>query len=121
MNRRRQQGIALVTTLIMLSVVTLMAIAFLAISRRERTAVTVSSDRVDARAMTEMGYRRAEAELIARAIAATNPFNYDLLISTNLINGLGFQRSNTNSWNVSYIYPNGLPLTGDDYLQNIRN
>src|SRR5262245_5574480 len=121
MNRRHQQGIALVTTLIMLSVVTLMAIAFLAVSRRERTAVAVSSDRLDSRGMAEMAFQRAEAEIIARALATTNPFNYDLLVSTNLVTGQGFQQNNTNEWNVSYLYPNGQPVTGNDYLQSLRN
>ena len=41
MKNKFQRGVALVSTLIMLSVVVLMAVAFLAVSRRERASVRV--------------------------------------------------------------------------------
>ncbi len=122
MNRRHhQQGIALITTLIMLSVVTLMAVAFLAVSRRERAAVSTSSDRLDARAMAEAALQRAEAEIVARVLATSNLLSYDLLVSTNYINPLGFVRNDTNIANVAFHYPNGQPVTGADLLQVYRN
>lgn len=116
------RGIALVITLVMLSVVTLMAVTFLAVSRRERAAVTVFSDQVDARAMAEMALSRAQAELAARMHAATNLLNYDLLVSTNFIGG--FNRADgTNLFNVGYTYRGSdRPLDNeDDLLQNLRN
>jgi Tfp pilus assembly protein PilX len=45
----RQHGIALVITLIMLSVTLIMAVAFLAISNRERGSVTTTTDAAHAR------------------------------------------------------------------------
>jgi len=48
MNRPSQRGVALVITLIMLSVITVVAVAFLAISRRERATVTQKANSVDA-------------------------------------------------------------------------
>src|SRR6185369_13499130 len=43
-SRLGQQGVALVVTLIMLSVITFMAIAFLVLSRGERSSVTTATD-----------------------------------------------------------------------------
>ncbi len=117
----RQRGIALITTLLMLSVVTLMAVTFLAVSRRERASVTTSTDRLEARAMADAGLQRAEAEIISRVQAASNLLSYDFLVSTNFINGAGFVPNNTNIGNVSFVYPNGAPVEGDDLLQLYRN
>ena len=105
----------------MLSVVTLMAVAFLAVSRRERATVTTSSDRLDAKSLAEMALQRAEAEVVARVRAVSNLLAYDLLVSTNYINPAGFQTGNTNIANVSYTYPNGDPVSGDDLLELYRN
>jgi len=122
MNRSQsQRGIALITTLIMLSVVTLMAVAFLSVSRRERASVTTSSDRADAKSMAEIALQRAEVEVVARVQAVSNLLNYDLLVSTNFINSAGFNVGNTTIANVSYVYPNGLALSGDDLLAMYRN
>ncbi|MCC6232528.1 MAG: hypothetical protein IT580_07785 [Verrucomicrobiales bacterium] len=119
--RQQQQGIALITTLIMLSVVTLMAVAFLAVSRRERASVTTSSDRLDARAMAEAALQRAEAEVISRVRASSNILAYDLLVSTNYFNPGGFQSGVDDIANVNFRYANGQPVTGDDLLQLYRN
>lgn len=119
--RQNQRGIALITTLIMLSVVTVMAVAFLAVSRRERAAVTTSSDRLDAKGMAEAGYQRAEAEIVSRVLATTNILAYDLLVSTNYLSPFGYIPDNTNVANVSYVYPDGRPVQGDDLLGLYRN
>lgn len=119
--RQDQSGIALITTLIMLSVVTLMAVAFLAVSRRERAAVTVSTDRYTAQEMADAGLQRAEAEIIARVLATTNILNYDFIVSTNYFNPAGFEPGNTNIANVNFRYQNGQPVTGNDLLQLYRN
>ncbi len=122
MNRLQQQrGIALITTLIMLSVVTVMAVTFLAVSRRERAAVTTSSDRLDAKALADAAYHRAEAEVVSRILASTNLLAYDLLVSTNYLNPAGFVRGDTNIANVSFVYDNGSPVVGDDLLTVYRN
>ncbi len=117
----RQAGIALITTLIMLSVVTLMAVTFLAVSRRERSSVTTSSDRLDARAMAEAALQRAEAEVVSRVMNTTNLFSYELLVPTNYLNPVGFVPGNTNIANVSFRYVTGLPVTGGDLLGVYRN
>jgi len=109
----------------MLSVVTLMAVAFLAVSRRERATVTTSSDRLDAKALAEMALQRAEAEVVSRSeeFAGLNSLNFDLLVSRNFINPAGFRVGNANVEmdNVSYTYPDGAPLSGDDLLAMYRN
>ncbi|MFN0068216.1 MAG: hypothetical protein ACKVYV_11325 [Limisphaerales bacterium] len=121
-HRRSQQGIALVITLVMLSVVTLMAVTFLAISRRERAAVTVYGDQVDARDMTEMALARAQAEVAARIQAATNLLNYDLLVSTNFIGGFN-PADGTNIFNVGFTYRGTTNLLDNeaDLLRAIGN
>jgi len=117
-----QSGVALVITLIMLSLVTLMAVVFLAVSRREKISVTVTNDQTDSRLMAEAGTARAVSEIIARILATTNPFNYDLIVSTNFINPNGFRPGAAALDNVSYTYANGRPLANlDDQLRNLAN
>lgn len=121
----RRRGIALVVTLILLSVITFLAVAFLFLSQRERGAVVTSVDMTTARLSAEAAEQRAEAELLARIIANTNQFDYGLMVSTNLINPLGFNPNapvfNTLT-NVNYDHDiNGNPVTGNNYLQNLAN
>src|ERR1035437_4915628 len=78
-----QRGVALVITLILLSVVTFMAITFLALSRRERSAVVTVTDTASARLAADAALANAEAQVIANALSTTNPFNFGLLVSTN--------------------------------------
>jgi hypothetical protein len=116
MNNKFQRGVALVSTLIMLSVVVLMAVAFLAVSRRERASVTVTQSQTVAKLMADAALARAQAEVISRMLAPTNLdlFNYDLMVSTNYINGRGFlpqtAGSAPNPINVSYVYASGQTL-----------
>ena len=49
----KRDGVALVVTLLMLSVITFMAVAFLAVSRRERASVAGTLNQVDAQAMAD--------------------------------------------------------------------
>jgi hypothetical protein len=121
MRNRSQSGVALVTTLIMLAVVTLMAVAFLAVSRRERGSVIVSRDQTDSRAMADMALERAKAETAARMLATSNLLAYDLMVSTNYINPLGFQPGVADPTNVSYVSKAGVPLDGIPLLQNLAN
>ena len=85
-----QRGVALVITLIMLSVVTVMAITFLALSRRERASITATADLTGAKLAADAGAARAQAELVARVAAQSNLFAYDLKVSTNLLSQVGF-------------------------------
>ena len=104
MNRHSQRGVALITSLIMLSVVVLMAVTFLAVSRRERASVAVTQDQTVAKLMSDAALARAQAQIITRVLATTNLFNYDFLVSTNFISPAGFRPGLSRLTNVSYVY-----------------
>ena len=114
-----QRGVALIITLILLSVVTFMAITFLALSRRERSAVTTVTDTAGARLAADAALASAEAQIIANVLSATNPYNFSLLVSTNYINPAGYTNGGFND--VNYFYPNGTPITGNDFLALLTN
>src|SRR5262249_43610509 len=117
-----ESGVALVITLILLSVITFMAIAFLVLSRGQKSSVTTTTDQAVALNAAQAGFARAEAEMIAPILAATNPFNYTMLVSTNYISTNGFVPGNTSPTNVSYVTANGRPITVQrDALQNLAN
>jgi len=97
-----RHGVALIITIILLGVVTFMAIAFLALSRRERGAVTTVTDTASARLAADAALASAEAQIVANVLATTNPYNFGLLVSTNYINTYGFQAGIANPTNVNY-------------------
>ena len=118
-----RQGVALIITLILLSVVTFMAITFLALSRRERSAVTTVTDTASARLAADTALANAEAQVIANVLSTTNPFNFSLLVSTNYINAYGFVTGiAANPTNVNYDYrSDNQSFTPNDRLQNLEN
>ncbi len=83
MNRSSQRGIALVITLIMLAVVTITAVAFLAVARRERSSVSAAGDQLDAQFAADMALQRAQAEVASKILAASNRLSFGLAVSTN--------------------------------------
>ena len=83
---QRRRGIALVITLIMLSVVTITAVAFLAVTSRERGAVAASGEQIDARYATDAAFSKAQAEITSRILAYGNPNAFPYMVSTNYIN-----------------------------------
>ncbi len=129
--RSTERGVALVITLVMLSVVTFMAITFLAVSRRERAAVTVVEDLSRARHMAESAVARVQAEMLARVMASSNLLHYDFLVSTNFINPRGFDPAlpaspadRRNATNVNYDYvvggaPGSVAANNDYWVRNI--
>jgi hypothetical protein len=119
--QRSESGVALVITLILLSVITFMAIAFLVLSRGQKSSVTTTTDETIARQAADAALARAQAEMIAPILASTNPFNYTMLVSTNYISPIGFTPGNTSPTNVSYVGRNGAFLAGRDALQNLAN
>ncbi|HXR03988.1 MAG TPA: hypothetical protein VN836_04695, partial [Verrucomicrobiae bacterium] len=125
-NRKSQSGMALVITLILLSVTLIMAVAFLAVSRRERNAVTTTTDTATARLAADAALANAKAQIVA-SIFATNAaaYNFGLLVSTNYINGVGFLTAPPSSYtsltNVNYNYPGGAPISGNDLIQDVAN
>ncbi len=114
---------ALIITVILLAVVTFMALTFLAVSRRERGAVTTTTDTASARLAADDALASAEAEIVANVLATTNPYNFGLLVSTNYINSFGFRAGVASPTNVNYTYYNTGPgpLTPNDFLQNLAN
>ena len=83
---------ALVITLILLSVTLIMAVAFLAMSRRERGAVTTATDTVTARLAADSALAAVQAQIIANVFTniATNAglYNYHLFSSTNFVSAV---------------------------------
>ncbi len=122
-HRPSQRGIALVITLILLSVTLFMAVAFLAISRRERGSVVTETAGVTARLAADAALASAQAQILATVLQTTNPFNFGLRVSTNYINANGFISSLANLTNVNYdYYSNGnSPLSSADFEQNVAN
>lgn len=124
----RDRGVVLVITLVMLSVVTFMAITFLAVSRRERAAVSVIEEQSRARMMAEAAVARSQAEVVSRIVASSNLLDYGFLVSTNFISPYGFDASLAqvlpNPTNVNYErVMGGGAMTADspNWLRNIAN
>jgi hypothetical protein len=117
------RAVALVITLIMLAMVTVMTIVFLAMARRERAGVKVQEDMDMAKMASFTGLERAKVEAIAEMAAGGSKLNYDLFVSTNFQRKGGYDPAikKFDSNNVSYVYQNGNPLTGDDYLRMLGN
>ncbi|MEY4386461.1 MAG: hypothetical protein RLY20_1744, partial [Verrucomicrobiota bacterium] len=107
---RSQRGVALVVTLILLSVITFLAVAFLFLARREKGASSQGVAQLTAKRMNETGTERAIAETVSHITATRNPFNYELRVSTNYVNTLGFASGVGSLTNVNFFYPNGNPV-----------
>ncbi|MCS1409874.1 MAG: hypothetical protein M2R45_03060 [Verrucomicrobia subdivision 3 bacterium] len=124
--RRSERGVALIITLIMLSVVTVTAVIFLGVSRRERAAVAVTSDQMTAKLMAESAFARAEGEIVARMLMSNNKLNYDFAVSTNFLKIDGFDTSD-DDWeqfdasNVNYRTTSGGILNQYQQAVNIGN
>lgn len=126
-----RSGIALIITLIMLSVTLVMAIAFIAASRRQRAAVSTSTDTDTARRAVETALAAAQAQIVANIFATSNAgaFNFGLLVSTNYINRDGFDPNpgttfgsvNTTNVNFDYQLGGGVAFTADQRNRNIAN
>lgn len=119
--RNREAGVALIITLILLSVITFMAVTFLVVSRGQKSSVGTYTDMAIAREAANAAVERVKAEVIATMMASTNPGNIDLLVSTNFINPYGFIRDLNAFTNVSYTYSDGTPVRGAHLLQNLTN
>jgi hypothetical protein len=120
-NHKSQKGVALVVTLILLSVTLVMALAFLAISGRERDSVVTQTDTTAARLAAGAGLAAAEAQMAANILSTTDPYNFGLLVSANYINTNGFQSGVASYKNVNYFYPNGKVVGGADFNQLMAN
>jgi len=101
-HRSQQQGIALVITLIMLAVTLVMAVAFLAISTRERGSVSTSTDATHSREATEAALAAAESQIVASILSTTNSYNFGMFVSTNYLHLDGFIPGASGATNVNY-------------------
>ena len=123
--RHSEKGIALIITLILLAVTLVMALAFLAISRRESSSVTTAGETATARLAADAALANAEAQAMADILSTTNPYDFGLLVSTNYINPLGFQNGIVNPTNVNYYDSAGnyLPALANnsEFLQALAN
>ena len=116
-----RRGVALVITLIMLSVVTITAVAFLMVARRERAAVAAAGEQADARIAADAALNRARARILAQISSSGLREAPTLFVSTNFIapfytpgltaagQGLPVGAAQSNQWysalaNVSYLY-----------------
>lgn len=90
MKRREQQGVALVVTLILLAIITIVVVAFLGVSQRNRSLTSTATDQINAQFMADAGLERAQAEAAARLLSQPEPGPVQMLVSTNFINWNGF-------------------------------
>ncbi len=124
--RGAQRGVALIITVIMLSVITFLAVAFLALSGREKGSVKTTTDQTTSREAANAALARAESDLLAGILASGSTENYGLMVSTNYENRLGYNSGVQtigipNLTNVNYRDGAGVWLTGNAALQNLAN
>ena len=124
--RQGGEGVALVVTLLMLSVITFLAIAFLSMSRSNRSAVSASLDAANARAMSDAALARAQAEIVAQMLARGDPLYYDYMVSRDFISPSNFYSGETGNYdqnNVNYdsFFINPENYNSADWAQNIAN
>ncbi|MCX7872307.1 MAG: hypothetical protein N2487_03375, partial [Verrucomicrobiae bacterium] len=79
-----RNGVALVITLIMLSIITMLAVAFLLVARRERGQVTLTGTQLEAELAANAALERAKAEITSRMITEGSLLNFEPMVSTNL-------------------------------------
>jgi hypothetical protein len=105
------RGVALVVTLIMLSIITVVAVAFLALSHSERRAVAQSSNLLDAENAADAALERAKAQILATILADTNHWQGP---------GLMVSVTSTNFDDPLLAFPYGDPADGTADAQDIQ-
>src|SRR5688572_4014438 len=76
-----QRGVALVLTLIMLAVITVVTVIFLATARRNRSSTTVRIDQTTAEFAAETAYQHATGKIIERILNDRNLLSFDFTVS----------------------------------------
>lgn len=69
MNRNSQRGVALVITLLMLAIITLITVVFLATAKRDSSATNQALALTDAEQSAEAALRRAIADMVSQVMA----------------------------------------------------
>ena len=90
--RRRERGVALVLTLIMLSVIVIVTVVFLLTTRRNRASISTRIDQTSAEYAAEVAYQHATGKLVERILRDTNLLNFEFFVSRPP--GYGFELSN---------------------------
>ena len=106
----------MVITLIMLSIITFLAVAFLVLSQRENKSASIAMDQKTAHMAVDTAFNRVCAEILADGMVHTNFQFFGIKVSTNYINYNGFNNSATalfNPTNVNYDHEiNNQPYLG---------
>jgi hypothetical protein len=125
MNRKSQHGVALVITLILLSVITFLAVTFLVVTHGEREQTAAQSNQMDASLAAEAALDQAQATVVSSMMARNNGQDFGLLVSTNFINPNGFNpndKSFPDPTNVNFNMDiNGAPLSQPEMVENLLN
>ena len=79
----RERAVALIITLILLSVITFLTVTFLVLSQHAKEQVTTTTQQLNAQLAAQQALEQAEARIAASMISTTNGFNFGLLVSTN--------------------------------------
>ena len=83
MNRNSQRGVALVITLLMLAIITLITVVFLATAKRDSSATNQALALTDAEQSAEAALRRAIADMVSQVMARGDMTGYELTVSRN--------------------------------------
>src|ERR1035437_7111626 len=97
-----EHGVALVITVVLLTVIMFMTVTFLVVSHSQHGSVATETDQAVARLAADSARERAIIELITPIMASANEFNYGLRVSTNYINSDGFTPNVNGPLNVNY-------------------
>lgn len=118
-----RSGVALIVTIIMISVITFLTVAFLALSGREKNSVKTATNQTTARLAADHAIERAKSDMLTGLLATRDASSIDLLVSTNYINYQGFFPGAVDgSTNVNFDYAaGGGALSSAQYLQNLAN
>ena len=129
----RERGIALVITLILLSIITFMTVTFMVISQHAKNQVSATTQQLIAQQAAQAAFDQAEARIMAQMIAQTNGFNFGPVVSTNF-QSPSFDPTQLpgtlNVANVNYYDKNGVFLLSNTspayndttaYLQMLNN
>ena len=118
---KSERGVALIITLILLSVITFMAVAFLVISRHASEAVTSVTQQAVAKQAAADALQTAEAGVIASMLARGEGFDFGPQVSQNYQSQV-FTNGSANVANVNYfVDDSGNPLNANEYLQMLNN
>ena len=80
----RKRGVALVVTLLMLSLITFIAVTFLLLARRERNQSAQSVSLTEAQLAAQVGVERALGEIMAAMVAGNTMNETRVFVSTNI-------------------------------------